>query len=93
MQTIESLRKNGFKVRVIHYRYHPDSKDFFSKHEEDERGLPSSERSSFGGFTKVEVTTPDGETLVGKFNFSKSVQFNHKIAVKAAIGRALKGKL
>lgn len=93
MQTIESLRKNGFKVRVIHYRYHPRFNDFFSKHEEENVGLHGFERSSFGGFTKVEVTTPNGETLIGKFNFGKTVQFNHKIAVKAAIGRALKGKL
>lgn len=45
-----------------------------------------------GGFTIVKVTTPEGETFTGKFNFSKNRQFNKKIGVAAALGRAMYSK-
>lgn len=46
-----------------------------------------------GGFTLVEVTTPDGETLKGKFNFNINRQYNKREGVKVALLRAFKGNL
>lgn len=96
--TVEALRKSGFKVRVYHGRvFHP--------YRDEQLSLVCSKydyvnKSGFiyiqedinchGGFTRVEVTTLDGKTLVGKYNFGNR-PFNRKIGLQAAIGKALKG--
>lgn len=41
-----------------------------------------------GGFTNVEVTTPEGVTSTGKYNFNNR-QFNRKQGLVAALNRAL----
>lgn len=46
-----------------------------------------------GGFTLVEVTTPNGETLKGKFNFNANRQYDKREGVKIALLRAFKGNL
>jgi hypothetical protein len=45
-----------------------------------------------GGFTHVEVTTPDGVTTSAKYNFPKKKPFVRKEGTKIALFRAL-GKL
>jgi hypothetical protein len=103
MKTVSELRKSGYKVRVTHVRQtrNPAIIDgnadyLLSRYEHD---LAHSEGRLFyaspfgesvvpnGGFTVVEITTPDGKTLKGKFNFGKR-RFERKIGVKAALGRA-----
>src|SRR3990167_2066055 len=91
--TVEELRKSGFKVRVYHGRvvFLGMSVDIMSRREFETK-MPSDMWDglvlSSGGFTRVEVTTPEGETKVGKFNFGNR-QFNRKLGLTAAIGRAL----
>ena len=41
-----------------------------------------------GGKTVVEVTTPDGTTLVGVSRCSRKENFNKKLGVRIALGRA-----
>lgn len=41
-----------------------------------------------GGKTVVEVTTPDGITLVGVSRCSRKENFNKKLGVRIALGRA-----
>src|SRR3990167_2845805 len=101
--TVENLRKQGYKVRVYHGRCFGDYNEFvdrtFAISKKDVLTAPyqnkfgisieSDKLSCFGGFTRVELTTPDGNyTSFGKFNFGNR-QFNRKIGLQAAIGRAL----
>lgn len=46
--------------------------------------------SPVGGFTTVEVTTPNNEVIVKKYNFGKTVPFCRKKGVIAALGRVMK---
>ena len=43
-----------------------------------------------GGKTVVEVTTPDGTTLVGMSRCSRRENFNKRMGVRIALGRAMK---
>lgn len=100
--TVEELRKNGYKVRVYHgrlYNVYPGVGgtldmslwDVAMSRRDWEAQYPMYEFSdwvdSYGGFTRVEITTPEGETKVGKFNFNNR-PFNRKLGLVAAIGRA-----
>jgi hypothetical protein len=44
---------------------------------------------SYGGWTEVEIVSPEGQVGFGKFNFTNK-PFNRKIGLSAAIGRAFK---
>lgn len=95
-QSVETLRKDGYKVRVYHGRIfttnQPNYADVcMSKRDAEGELDPAYYLSSFGGFTSVEVTTPDGRDYIGKFNFSPNRQFNRKLGLRAAVGRALIG--
>lgn len=46
-----------------------------------------------GGFTLVEVTKPDGETIRGKCNFSVHKQYNKREGVKIALFKAFRGNV
>lgn len=74
--TVSDLRKNGYKVRVLHYRIqdHRFLGEYFAK----------------GGETVVQITTPDGD-FEGRAKCSKKDLYNKKLGVKIAIGRALTG--
>lgn len=43
-----------------------------------------------GGKTVVEVTTPDGTTLVGMSRCSRKENFKKRMGVQIALGRAMK---
>lgn len=45
-----------------------------------------------GGKTVVEITTPNGETLVGMARCSRNENFNKRLGVRIALGRAFKTK-
>lgn len=45
-----------------------------------------------GGKTVVEVTTPEGESLVGMARCSRNENFNKRLGVRIALGRAFKNK-
>ena len=71
---IEYLRKNGFKIRVKHFRRHS----------------PSLVKETKGGKTVVEVRTPDGKEIKGEAICSSKDNYSKKIGVRIALGRALK---
>jgi len=85
-ETIHSLRKKGYKVRVIHSRHISTmcgATENYRK-EEIECFQPR------GGKTQIDVTTPAGETVTGISVCSLKDNFNHKTANQIALGRALK---
>ena len=65
----------------------------FYKHHTGTFNIPKYAQAvcSTGGWTQVEVVTPEGQTLHGKYSFGKR-NFHRKHGVAAAIGRALYGK-
>jgi len=79
--TIKQLRQNGYKVRVLHTRNVTNIERI---------GGIFSEISNFGGYTKIEVTTPNGlNTVSGEARCSDKECFNRRIGNQIALGRAL----
>lgn len=73
--TVESLRKSGYKIKVQHHR----------------KTIPAVKAiNARGGKTVVEVTTPDGHTFVGISRCSRKENFNKRLGVRIALGRAMK---
>lgn len=73
--TVYDLRKNGYKVRVLHHRKH------------DNRVLGAVKAK--GGMTVVQITTPDGVDLEGSSKCSDKDLYNKRVGVQVALGRAL----
>jgi hypothetical protein len=82
--TIQSLRQAGFKVRVLHTRQYEPIVGLISSNF-DEKTL-----SSKGGYTRIDITTPDQQTTVfGIAKCSLKDSFNRKLGNEIALGRAL----
>ena len=80
-QTIKQLRQSGYKVRVLHSRLY----DHIHKIDGIAHVI-----SNFGGYTKIEVTTPDTLTTVtGESVCSVKENFNRRLGNSIALGRAL----
>jgi hypothetical protein len=81
--TVQSLRKAGNKVRVIHYRAVSKRKLLPAKEVDPTILKPK------GGKTVVDITTPDGKELTGEAVCSNKDSFNRKMGLAIAVGRAL----
>ena len=80
--TIKDLRRQGYKVRVMHARHH------VTKQKISGTVLDLSAR---GGSTTIELTTPDKQhTVFGKAVCSLEDNFNKKMGNSIALGRALR---
>ena len=78
-ETVKSLRKKGWKVRVMHFRkrkYTPFS-------------FRNSKMSEKGGRTVVELTSPEGKNSEGTAFCHPDDNYNKKEGVKLALKRAL----
>jgi hypothetical protein len=78
-KTIYQLRKQGYKVRVIHER--------------DEIDVPTLSGirkflNARGGKTTIELTTPEGKTSKGIAICSEKDNFCRRIGNQVALGRA-----
>lgn len=69
---IHELRKNGYKVRVIHGRITGSNGQI----------------SPRGGTTVIELTNPKGKTVIAKAECSKKDNWNRKVGNQIALGRA-----
>lgn len=95
-KSVYQLRKEGYKVRISHSRYvlSYDGEDVkfelvpIKEIKEKEGNLKSV--WSKGGFTKIEVDTPDGQNIVGTAQCNLSDSFCRSLALKIALGRAFK---
>ena len=82
METVKSLRQAGNKVRVIHDRpryQNPKSMRLTSFGPYKEKG----------GTTEIQITTPEGIDVSGKSKCSPKDNYNKKLGVRIALGRAL----
>lgn len=85
---VESLRQNGFKVKVRHYRRNLEK---FMGGQRVVIDRTCQDSLPTGGYTEVEVITPDGQVLNGFANCSVYDNYNKRIGVQIALGRALNG--
>ena len=78
--TIASLRRSGYKVRVLHTRNYKKVQKLDGVYEE---------LSANGGLTRIEITTPSGENVYGEAVCSEEDNWNRKLGNSIALGRAL----
>lgn len=86
--TVEQLRKNNYRVRVLHERYSQSSPEVLVPRKEIAKG----EALGKGGRTTVEITTPEGKELTGVAKCHLNDSFNRRRALAIAVGRALKSE-
>ncbi len=84
--TVGDLRRVGHKVRVMHWRIVGSKLRPVNEITPDMHDRLKSK----GGKTRVEITTPDNQTLVGEAICDKNDPFNRKLGIRIAVGRALK---
>lgn len=83
---VQNLRQAGFKVRVYHHRRNvANNKTGYVI------GQSCKDSIATGGYTTVEITTPDNEILYGRADCSSFDNYNKRIGVAIALGRALNG--
>lgn len=81
-KTIKQLRQTGYKVRVMHTRKHNLLRAI--------DGSFYKQMSNFGGYTRIELTTPCGSvTVAGESTCSDKDNFNRRLGNSIALGRAL----
>jgi hypothetical protein len=78
--TIATLRRSGYKVRVLHTRNYKKVLKICGIFEE---------LSAKGGLTRIEITTPSGEDVWGEAVCSKEDNWDRKLGISIALGRAL----
>lgn len=85
--TVEELRKSGYKIRITHFRnlfnysYVGYPKDYNAK---------GNDICPRGGETVVQLTTPEGKDIATTALCNLADNYNKKIGVAIALGRALK---
>ena len=92
MRTIESLRKDGYKVRVIQYRNYlrKSDREIISLSKRDFIGVDKAFIIlPHGGKIHIDVTFPNGKTVSGESYCSLKDGFNRKVGNNIALGRAL----
>lgn len=86
MTTVRQLRKDGYKVRVLHHR---------SKKMVQSTNNPYGHKveiiHNLGGSTEVIIDGPNGDHYKGVAVCSNKDNYNKKLGVKIALGRALLG--
>lgn len=75
METVKSLRRKGYKVRVLHNRRY--------------KGKLSNEFEEKGGKTTVEIRTPEGIEISASARCHEKDSYNKKEGVRIALKRAL----
>ena len=78
--------KAAFEDGMVFGRY--DSGKFFSVNPENYLFEFDNVVNPCGGFTRVIIGTPDGESYIGKRNFGKKERFNKKHGLVGALMRA-----
>lgn len=95
---IHALRQQGYKVQIQHkrrfkmldgyltrgeYESSPFKSEMFNSHYKDVVNAK-------GGMTVVKLTTPDNTELVGTAKCSDKDNYNRKLGLRMALGRAMK---
>jgi hypothetical protein len=87
--TIQQLRNNGYKVRVLHNRlYNGYHKWQVGAVESAKHHYGPIDPDSKGGSTQVVIDSPTGEHFQGLAICSKKENYNKRLGVKIAMGRS-----
>lgn len=93
--TVQQLRNNGYKVRVLHYRL-PNRVETGGWSAtgivRDAVRLQGCDFKPKGGRTKLIIDSPSGEHYEGESICSKRDNYNKKLGVRIALGRCNFGK-
>jgi len=84
MTTVRQLRQNGYKVRVLHHRIKR-----IVAIENNPNGHKKEIIHNLGGSTQIIIDGPDGEHFEGKAICSMVDNYNKKLGVQIALGRAM----
>ena len=87
--TIEQLRHNGYKVKVLHHRLYNGSHKWQVGNNNNCYGPIDPDAK--GGSTHIIIDSPNGEHFEGIAICSRKENYNKKIGVRIALGRALYG--
>jgi len=85
-KTIKQLRREGWKVKVNHYRNVEENRLMWKPYKIRELGLTF---APHGGSTMIELEAPDGRRGNGTSLCSRCDNFNRRVGVLIALGRAL----
>ncbi len=100
-KTIHELRKEGFKLRILHSRYYglisAEAPRLISNFEIRESKHDLGQFWPFrvgvlgkGGRTEIDLLTPDGRQYKASTDCSKTDNFNRKRGIKICLGRIQK---
>jgi hypothetical protein len=81
---VQTLRQNGYRVTVSHIR-----KDLKTGVFAPRSVIPAQDVGPCGGMTYVRITTPEGAEYFACTKCRENENYNKKLGVKMAIGRAL----
>lgn len=84
MTTVRQLRQSGYKVKVLHHR----NKNIVA-YQNNPYGHKKEVIHNLGGKTQVIVDGPNGEHFEGLAICSGLDNYNKKLGVKIALGRAM----
>ena len=84
--TVQQLRNNGYKVRVLHCRLYNGYHAWQNGSKPTHYG--PIDPDSKGGSTQVIIDSPDGKHFRGLAMCSKKENYNKKMGVKIALGRS-----
>lgn len=84
MTTVRQLRQDGYKVKVLHHRYKKIVSVGYNPY-----GHKMEVIDNLGGKTEVIIDGPNGEHFVGIAICSNKDNYNKKLGVKIALGRAM----
>jgi hypothetical protein len=86
--TVQQLRNNGYKVRVLHCRLYNGYHTWqVGGHQYIQQNAPV-DPDSKGGSTQVIIDSPDGKHFRGLAMCSKKENYNKKMGVRIALGRS-----
>ncbi len=88
---VEKLRQNNYLVRVTHYRdYESDiGIERLPKYQARDLAYDYTQPLPTGGYTMVEITDPDGTTVIGEAECSVKENFCRKLGLRIALSRAM----
>lgn len=87
MTTVKELRQSGYKVMVLHHRSYKVHKVANNPNQLVQKTI-----HNLGGKTEIVIDSPTGEHYEGVAICSKVDNYNKKLGVKIALGRALFGE-